>query len=369
MVVADPGYRAIVRRGRPAGLALMLSAGCQLASQGGGSAGIEPGVADDTSTEDSSSTPVASTSGGGGPTGAEQTGDVTTDDSVSGTTAGDDESGEDTDDTGTGERPLPPPDPFVDVVHLSGLGSSSADYSPTLRADRLEMYFATNRYGEEDIMRATRVSLDQPWGAPALVFGQVSTTDNETNPELSPDGLVLLFSSDRGKAGDYEVYYILRDSLVGMWSLPEPVPTLGSPMQEFSVTAQPDLTTVLFCSDRTPSEGLDVWRVFVDEKGRHSAPEQMLDLSTSAHDCPGNSSDDMTWLALGSDRTGTVGGADLWFAQQTESGEGYWPAHNLTELNTTAAERDPWVSAELEVIYFASDRTGDLEIYQARAAD
>lgn len=344
----------------------MLLAGCQLASQGGGSAGADAGVAEGTTTTgESSLTLMPSTSGVGELPDSGETSGVSTGTPTDDPTTSVDETGEDTDETGTGERPLPPPPPFVDVTLAPNLGSDQHDFGPTLRSDLLEIYFVSDRYNDLDIFVATRVSTDQPWGLPQLVYGGVSTLANETHPELSPDGLALAFSSDRD-SDDYEVYFIVRDNVGGLWSQPEVIPSLGSPGQEFALTAQADAQTVLFCSDRSPSDGIDVWRVLFDG-ARHSEPERLQDLASPGTDCPGTSSGDMTWLAMGSDRAGGMGDSDLWIAQQTESGEGYWPPHNLAELNTTAAERDPWVSEDLGVIYFASDRSGDLEIYQARA--
>jgi Tol biopolymer transport system component len=95
-----------------------------------------------------------------------------------------------------------------------------------------------------------------------------------------------------------------------------------------------------------------------------SSPVTVPSIDTSNLDDDGYLTEDGLTLYFSSDRLN--GTQDLFVAQRASPAGDFGPAAALSTLNTdTAAERDPWVSADGHEIYFTSDRTGALQIYRA----
>ena len=80
------------------------------------------------------------------------------------------------------------------------INSASQDGSPFLTADGLELYFWSARdggYGGQDIYVTRRATRTSPWEAPTNLGVGVNTSDQESAPVVSPDGLELYFASTR----------------------------------------------------------------------------------------------------------------------------------------------------------------------------
>ncbi|MCA9653665.1 MAG: PD40 domain-containing protein [Myxococcales bacterium] len=344
---------------------LALGLGCQINSGGVGTGGGSAGVGTETGEGGTTLPPVLTDDGGTTtPGGTTEPPPGTGSDGTTGLDGSSSGSGD------TGDPMLPRPDPYGVAVPLTELNDAlgAADDDPTLRQDQREIYFASTRLGDEDIFVATRASVDVPFDTPMIVGGNISTFSQETTPELSRDGTLLLFASDR-RGNGLEIYYTTRASMASLsWALPQPLPALSSMAHESAATPQHDQATLLFCSDRMPTDGgADIWRAAFDPGTvMVSDLQRVAELASPALDCPGNSNADMTWLSFESGRTGTQGGQDLWVAQRTAEGDGYWPPYNLSELNTAAEDGDPWVSADMQTIYFSSNRTGNYDLYMAR---
>src|SRR5690606_27196387 len=75
-----------------------------------------------------------------------------------------------------------------------------------------------------------------------------NTTSNEWAPTLSPDGLTLMFSSDR--AGNEDIYISVRSSTDDPFGPPDPVLALNSNAVETSAVIMRDGRSVYFTSNR-----------------------------------------------------------------------------------------------------------------------
>lgn len=85
---------------------------------------------------------------------------------------------------------------------IAELNTSGNDQMPNVSRDGLEMVFASDRDsstpGVHDIYRSTRSSVTDPWSAPVRLGANVNTTASESRPSLSGDGTRLYF----GRSGD-----------------------------------------------------------------------------------------------------------------------------------------------------------------------
>src|SRR5262245_796372 len=96
--------------------------------------------------------------------------------------------------------------PFETPTPVAGLSSPAEEDDPTLPGDMLEIYFETTRAGGFKVFVATRPSLDAPWSPPVAV-PELASAGNEACPEISEDGLTMMFSSDRaGGMGGYDLF-------------------------------------------------------------------------------------------------------------------------------------------------------------------
>ena len=95
--------------------------------------------------------------------------------------------------------------PWTQVGTVDQMG---IDGAPCMRNDGHELIFEGVRDGKRALFVATRWERDQPWQvvAPLFVYGMDGA--NVVDPELSADGLTLVFASDVG--GDFDLYAMRR---------------------------------------------------------------------------------------------------------------------------------------------------------------
>jgi hypothetical protein len=72
--------------------------------------------------------------------------------------------------------------------------------------------------------------------------------------------------------------------------------------------------------------------------------------------------------AVDAGKSGDAGASssDLFVAFRRSTSEDFVLTESLTDLNTSADERDPWLTPDGTTLYFTSDRGGVLSIYTAR---
>ena len=90
---------------------------------------------------------------------------------------------------------------FTAPVEVPGLSTAANDQMPNVSRDGLELVFVSDRAGGAgafDVYTSTRASVDAAWSAPANVGGGVNTAAAESRPSLSGDGTRLHF----GRLGD-----------------------------------------------------------------------------------------------------------------------------------------------------------------------
>ena len=231
-------------------------------------------------------------------------------------------------------------------------------------------------YGIEDLYVATRETPDDDWGTPTNLGPPVNTSSWELGPSISADGLTLFFSSYNrpdGSGGD-DIYVTTRETTSDPWE--EPVnlgPIVNSSSEEWTPSISADGLTLFFTSNRAGGEGgrdlwattretiHDEWRPPVNLGPAVNSPYVEITMSISH---------DGLLLFLGSNRPGGSGGHDLWLTRR-ETIDGPWgtPVNLGPNVNSSFQyDQTPSISADGSTLYFYSDRTGELgggDIYQA----
>ncbi len=156
--------------------------------------------------------------------------------------------------------------PFeVDMFTLPDkINSADHDWDPFISADGLRLYYVTtemsNSNEQQDIVVAQRATVLSPFGSPKLVEGLASTED-EDNPTLTADELVIVFGTNRGKPdGDKDIWYATRKERSLPFETPKPLDMLNTSAEERETYVTRNGCEVYFASNRNPSSQLDFYR-------------------------------------------------------------------------------------------------------------
>jgi serine/threonine protein kinase len=220
-------------------------------------------------------------------------------------------------------------DPWGEPVNLGPKVNTQASETPTcISYDGLELYFIDypapyrrpGGHGNSDIWISRRASKGDPWAEPVNLDPPVSTSDDEGDASISADGLTLYFHSDRrGAIGRNDLLATTRATKRGRWGLPANLgPTVNSPGIDSQPCILADDLVLLFGSDRTG--GLGGHDIYITRRSAIDQPwSKPVNLGptvnspmTDWHPCI---SPDGSTLIFASDRPGGPGGYDLWQVQ------------------------------------------------------
>jgi hypothetical protein len=242
------------------------------------------------------------------------------------------------------------------VPALTTSGTSSSDTSPWLTADELSVYFASNRAGGVggfDIYVATRPDRMSAWGTPSIVAG-VNTTGPEQRPTLSGDGLTMyaVIEPVGSPSTNPTIGIATRASTSGSFSALTAVPILNDADIDASPYVLADHGALYMVSRRGGANNIQIYRA-PRTGGTFSAPVlvtgTMLDVFDN-HSSVVPTPDELT-LYFGSDRSGGLGGYDVWVASRASLAVGFSTPTAVTELNSATGDIPYWVSADTCVMY------------------
>ena len=265
--------------------------------------------------------------------------------------------------------PKPPPYRFDAPRLLAELDTTTyANQNPTLTGDVLDIYFTSNRGDTAaDVWTAHRASRSDPFDPPMLV-AEASSPLYETSPAISVDGLSLYVGSDRdGTTGGLDIWVATRSDRNATWSALENLTALNSTMNDIPRPPGQHGLVMPMASERDVTGG---YRTFLAVRPDVNQPFDGMVLVA------GLVGGDILADAFLSDDGLTMfyaaasGGAkpDVYVAWRASTADRFSLPTPLTDLNTAADERDPWLSPDGTLFYFTSDRgNGVLQIYEATA--
>jgi hypothetical protein len=129
----------------------------------------------------------------------------------------------------------------------SGPNFDGPEFSPSLvrNSHGTLLYFSsTGTDGNMNLYVSEQVRADRKFGPPAKVT-ELSTSADDRMPNVSPDGLRIVFVSNRtdlpGAQGDFDVYFSHRASVLDPWSAPVNLgPAVNSALAESRPTMSAD---------------------------------------------------------------------------------------------------------------------------------
>lgn len=244
---------------------------------------------------------------------------------------------------------------------LTGLSSAGDDRDPWLSVDGLRMYFASNRAGTNDIYLATRTATTQPFSSPALLPNLRTTDHQEDRASLTADELTLVLSSDRAGTGTSDIYLITRNA---------PADTFGTPLLDHMAAVNAggasnydpflsrDGSRLYFAPD--PPGGTTPQQIVFATRGTtggdFGAPVSVPgvnDVAGAINADPAVTLDERI-IMFTSNRSG--GQFDLWYATRASPGDPFGTPIRIPNVNSTARDGDPILSADGCDLYLSSTR-------------
>jgi len=254
--------------------------------------------------------------------------------------------------------PLGPP------MLLPGFASTTAnEFGARLSPDELTIYVVANvpgGKGGHDLYMAQRSSLHEPFGA-LMPLTALNSTAEEYDPSVSADGLTLVFASNRVTGEGFHLYVSTRRSTLSVFEQPSLLSGVAAPTATNN-DLEPFLTAdgkeLWFASDR--SSNYDLYRAAWIGSG-FANPQVVGELNTSANELDPTLSADR--LTVYFSRAGQS--IDIWTAHRTTVVDGFPTPTPVPVLDTTADDRPNWLSPDNCRLYLMSTITTTWDVYIA----
>jgi hypothetical protein len=206
------------------------------------------------------------------------------------------------------------------------------------------------------------------WSAPVNLGPVVNSTFNDLGPATSKDGRTLFFGSDRpGGSGGLDLWVSQRPSRDAEWGPPINLgPVVNSGVIDNVPALSRDEHWLFFNSNRTGGlGGNDIWATYrehtKDDLGWGPPINLGPGVNTAAQDQGASFLENggSPLLFFNSDRPGGVGLTDIWVSELLPSGE-FGAARLVPELSSPFVDQRPSMRFDgLEVVFF-SNRPGSI---------
>lgn len=238
------------------------------------------------------------------------------------------------------------------------LNTTPSQYFPVLTADEQTLVFtALKPEGDEDLMVATFNG--ESWSPPVSLSPNINTPDNEGTATLSADGRTLVFTVCQGRKGFGSCDLYLSRKTGADWSAPE---NLGPVVNTRYYESQPSLTAdgrrLYFISDRPGGKGRrDIWRSDLNADGSWREPVNIgAPVNTAANEAsPFIHANGQSLFFASEGHTG-LGGYDLFIADSLAAGDSIrWsvPTNLGYPINTSEDQASLFVAANGRRAYYS----------------
>ncbi len=259
-----------------------------------------------------------------------------------------------------------PPGNTPEVFATGIISTSSTEFSNTFTPDIDEFYFTriSDNSGKACIMFTKLI--DGKWTKPDIT--SFSGTYNDFDALMSPDGNRLYYCSNRSleKNGNPEKHYdiLYVEKTDSGWS--EPV-SVGGPVNSTANEYYPSIANngnFYFFSDRSGGMGKGDFYVSKFLNGHYQTPENLGEAVNTKHrEGDAFITPNEKYLIFSAFVPGNFGSGDLYISYLQEDGK-WSKAKNMGNvINSNGNEFTPLITPDGKYLFFASDRTGNDEIY------
>jgi len=232
---------------------------------------------------------------------------------------------------------------------VPGADSTLNEDDATLSSTRLEIYFKRADVDSANLYVMTRTSPTSVWSNPVALTVLNSTVEEES-PRLSYDDLTLYF----GRNGD--IYKSQRTAVGSPWGAAQAVTALNTAAYEkWGVVCSNGYAMV---SRAVTAQGQEIF----DGDINTGTNNPVTQLNSTSQEQGMQLSNDCLRVYYQSNRTNAL--FDLYVATRVSMTSQWSNPTVLTDFNTTTYnEEDPWISPDQRTFVFASNMSGNKDVY------
>lgn len=252
------------------------------------------------------------------------------------------------------------------------INSAAGEMNAALSPDELSLYVTSDRpggFGSTDLWVARRDCIDCPWQAPVNLGEQFNAAGQDAGPRLSNDGHLLFFQTDRGRgAGIFDLYVSRRANPNDDFGWGPPArlgPDVnvsdGSQQAAFYLQSAEEGGGNLYFNRATlevPQP--EIYYASISRDGETRGPAVLVpELNVlAANDQHITISKDGKEIFFSSNRTGGLGGFDIYTSTRDNVNQRWSPPVGVAALNTAFNDMQPSLSADGRTLIFTSNRDG-----------
>ena len=251
------------------------------------------------------------------------------------------------------------------------LNTQYNDMYAILTADGLTVYFTSDRpggLGGDDLWVSRRESTDAPWEPPENL-AILNSASNDSLSVFNTSGNIMYFQSDRPGCGGQDLWTSRAKPGGDAWTAPV---NMGCVVNTSSNETAPafyanddlGLSTIYFGSNRPGGIGdFDIYETTTMDQDLESAfwgPGVLVpELSSPGRDTRTFVRKDGREIFITTNRTGGLGGLDIWVATRENSSDRWsTPVNPGAPLNSAADDGSPALSRDGKTLLFFSTRPG-----------
>jgi hypothetical protein len=238
----------------------------------------------------------------------------------------------------------------------TAINTAAIDGCASQTKDGLTLFFNSNRAGSHDIYMAKRSNAGEGFGNPVRLPPPVNT---DTGVEACPtynDGKLYFVSTRDDPTGDLVVSTRTRRGWSDPVNLGSNINRPGYLDESAAFFETDDGHEVMLFSSRSPAG--DQGKIYQSvDRGPATLVAGGANGGSASDNRPSITHDGLT-IFFDSNRNGTLGDQDLWYATRSSSSEPFGDAVHLTALSSLAFDARPFISWYGKMLTFSSARTG-----------
>ncbi len=263
------------------------------------------------------------------------------------------------------------PVPFAAKNMGDGINSSAPEYSPSINIDGKNLLF-TRRVGLQEDFYISKKDSANNWQKASDLGKPINTDDNEGAQTLSADGQTLIYTACNRKDGAGSCDLLISEYKNGAWTTPE---YIGAPINAKTWESQPSLSSngklLLFSTNRKDAKveknaSKNLFMSRRGDDGKWSEPEAISELNTAYDEVTPFLHPDGQTLYFSSNGQPGFGDLDLFVSRLQPDGKWGKPQNLGTPINTEKVESGLIVTFDgKNAIYAAEfpDSRGKLDLY------